>query len=113
IETVPGNLPLRNDPRLATIFRNNAGKLFGEESYCEYLHGGGSTDAGDLSQLMPVLHPMMTGARGKVHSTEWHIADPDAGYLAPAKSLAMMVIDLLSDGAVRAREVLAQHTPTM
>lgn len=113
IKTVPGNLPLRNDSKLATLFRHVAESIFGDHSYCEYPHNGGSTDAGDLSQLMPVLHPMMTGASGVVHSTQWHIADRDAGYLAPAKTLAMMAVDLLTDGAARAREVLSEHTPAM
>lgn len=113
IETVPGNLPLLNNPKLAALFKKNAEPMFGENSYREYPHGGGSTDAGDLSHLMPVLHPMMTGARGNVHSTDWHIADYESGYLAPAKALAMMAIDLLSNGAVRAREILSHHTPAM
>ena len=113
IETLPGNLPLRNDPRLTELFRHNAEQIFGEDGFQEYPHAGGSTDAGDLSQLMPLLHPMMTGAKGNVHSAAWDIADHDAGYMAPAKTLTMMVIDLLSDGAALAREILKQHRPAM
>jgi len=113
IETVPGNLPLRNDPRLAELFRSNAATLFSEEDYRDYPHSGGSTDAGDLSQIMPVLHPVMTGARGVHHQADWHIADMDAGYVAPAKTLAMMAVDLLGNSAQQARRVLAEHTPAM
>ena len=113
INTVPGNLPLRNDPLLADIFRNTAGSLFGSHAYRDYEHGGGSTDAGDLSQFMPVLHPMMTGATGRHHQTDWSIADHDAGYVAPAKTLAMMTVDLLCDEAVQARAVLESHRPAM
>ena len=113
INTVPGNLPLRNDPRLADIFRNTAGSLFGAYAYRDYEHGGGSTDAGDLSQFMPVLHPMMTGATGRHHQTDWSIADHDAGYVAPAKTLAMMAVDLLCDQAVQAHAVLESHCPAM
>lgn len=113
IETVPGNLPLRNDRTLAEIFKTNAGQLFGTDAYRDYGHGGGSTDAGDLSQLIPVLHPMMTGAAGRHHQTDWRIADPAAGYLAPAKTLAMMAVDLLVDDASAAKETLAQFKPAM
>ncbi len=113
VATVPGNLPLRNDPRLAELFRDNAETLFGPGTCREYPHSGGSTDAGDLSQLMPLLHPMMSGASGAVHSVDWHISDTEAGYLSPAKTLAMMAIDLLSDDAQRAREVLSHHRPVM
>ncbi len=113
IETVPGYLPLRNDPLLARVFRQNADQLFGQAAYRDLPHSGGSTDAGDLSQVMPVLHPMMTGASGAAHSIQWHIADPDKGYLAPAKALAMMAIDLLWDDGALARRVAAEHRPAL
>ncbi|MSR59937.1 MAG: amidohydrolase, partial [Planctomycetaceae bacterium] len=113
IETVPGNLPLRNDPRLAELFRKNVHALFGDQEYRDYPHGGGSTDAGDLSQLMPVLHPMMTGARGSHHQIDWQIFDHNAGYVLPAKSLAMMAIELLHNDAQLARDVLSQFVPGM
>jgi metal-dependent amidase/aminoacylase/carboxypeptidase family protein len=113
IETVPGNLPLRNDAGLAALFRENAENLFGENSVEEYPHSGGSTDAGDLSQLMPVLHPMMTGASGVVHSRDWHIANHDHGYVNPAKTLAMMAVDLLAGDAAIAQSVLKEHSPAM
>jgi len=113
IETVPGNLPLRNDPRLAELFRNNVRVLFGDQGYRDYPHGGGSTDAGDLSQLIPVLHPMMTGAQGSHHQIDWRIADHNAGYVLPAKSLAMMAIELLHNDAQLARDVLSRFVPGM
>lgn len=113
VETVPGNLPLRNDPRLAELFRSNAATLFSDDEYRDYPHSGGSTDAGDLSQIMPVLHPVMTGARGVHHQADWHIADMDAGYVAPAKTLAMMAVDLLGNAAQQARRVLSEHKPVM
>ena len=79
------------------------------DQYRDYPHGGGSTDAGDLSQIMPVIHPYMTGARGGNHSPQWHIGDFDAGYIAPAKTLAMMAIDLLGDGAEHAARIKAER----
>ncbi|MFP6619732.1 MAG: amidohydrolase [Pirellulaceae bacterium] len=113
IDTVPGNLPLRNDPVLSEIFKENAGQLFGADQYRDYGHSGGSTDAGDLSQIMPVLHPMMTGAAGTHHQTDWCIADHEAGYVAPAKTMAMMAVDLLAGDGARAREVLDRFDPAM
>jgi len=113
IDTVPGNLPLRNDPVLSEIFKENAGQLFGADQYRDYGHSGGSTDAGDLSQIMPVLHPMMTGAAGTHHQTDWCIADHEAGYVAPAKTMAMMAVDLLADDGSQAREVLDRFDPAM
>ena len=113
IDTVPGNLPLNNDANLRDLFRRNAATLFEEDGYRDYPHGGGSTDAGDLSQLMPVLHPVMAGAHGEPHSVDWHIADKDNGYVSPAKTLAMMAVDLLADDAGTGRQVLEEFTPGM
>ena len=113
IETVPGYLPLINNPGLTAVFKDNATALFGEDSFRDYPHSGGSTDAGDLSQIMPVLHPVMTGARGSAHCPDWHIADCESGYLAPAKTLAMMAIDLLANDAALARSVLKDHRPAL
>jgi len=113
IDTVPGNLPLNNDPILRDLFRQNAATLFEEDGFRDYPHGGGSTDAGDLSQLMPVLHPVMAGAHGEPHSVDWHIADKDNGYVSPAKTLAMMAVDLLADDAGTGRRVLDEFTPGM
>ena len=36
IETVPGNLPLRNDAGLAAVFRDAAGQFLGADSYRDY-----------------------------------------------------------------------------
>ena len=46
IETVPGNLPLRNDSGLGEVFRRVAGDVLGAESYREYEHAGGSMGRG-------------------------------------------------------------------
>ena len=113
IDTVPGSLPLANNEKLGRIFKDNACSLFGPAEYRDYPHSGGSTDAGDLSQIMPVLHPHMTGARGGNHTPQWHIGDFDAGYIAPAKTLAMMAVDLLCDGATLARSITEEDESPM
>ena len=113
IETVPGYLSLRNNKDLAELFRSNAGSIFGPDTFSNYPHSGGSTDAGDLSQIMPVLHPAMGGASGTIHGPDWRIADASAGYLAPAKTLAMMAIDLLAGDAATARQIIAADKPSM
>ncbi|MAE67101.1 MAG: amidohydrolase [Phycisphaeraceae bacterium] len=113
IETVPGNLPLRNDPQLADVFRESAGSVLDPKGYRDQPHMGGSTDAGDLSHLMPLLHPMMTGGCGAHHQLDWGIEDADLGYVAPAKTLALMAFDLLDDGAKKAKQVISAYTPAL
>jgi amidohydrolase len=113
IRTVPGYLPLDNDPRLTEMFRRNAEALFGADGYVEAGHDAGSTDAGDLSQVMPVLHPSMGGATGPYHSADWRLTDKNLAYIGPAKALALMAVDLLWQDAGSAREVLAAFKAPM
>jgi amidohydrolase len=113
IETLPGPMPLLCDGTMARLFETTARGLVGPEHYRDIPHRSGSTDMGDLSQVMPVLHPYMGGARGAGHSAEFAIVDPQLGYVQPAKALAAMAVDLLADGAAGAREVLAIARPPM
>jgi amidohydrolase len=114
IRSFPGYFPLVNSQGMAAIFKRNAAEyLFNPAEVKDVGHGAGSTDMGDLSYIMPALHPMITGAYGDFHSREWHIARPDHGYLAPAKALALTAIDLLWDTAAEARRVLETDRPRM
>lgn len=113
IDTLPGPMPLSCDRTMARFFEATARGLVGDANYRDIPHRSGSTDMGDLSQVMPVLHPYMGGARGPGHSADFAIVDPDLGYVQPAKALAAMAVDLLADGAAGAREVLAGSRPSM
>ena len=113
IDTLPGPMPLHCDRAMARFFEATARGLVGDANYRDIPHRSGSTDMGDLSQVMPVLHPYMGGARGPGHSAAFAIVDPDLGYVQPAKALAAMAVDLLADGAAGAREVLAGPRPAM
>jgi amidohydrolase len=113
IETLPGYLPLRTDATMARLFRQNADTLFGPGACREAGHRAGSTDMGDLSQVIPVVHPYMGGARGTGHAADYEIVDRHLAYVMPARAMASMVVDLLWDGAAGAREVIAKAQPGM
>lgn len=113
IETLPGPMPLLCDASMAKLFEAAARGLVGDEHYRNLPHRSGSTDMGDLSQIMPILHPYMGGATGAGHSAEFRIVDAQLGYVLPAKALASMAIDLLSEGGAGARQVLATAKPPM
>ena len=113
IETLPGYLPMTCDDTMAESFRATAARLVGEE-HCRVIeHRTGSTDMGDLSQVMPVLHPYVGGARGSGHGPDFEIVDKPLAYVTPAKALALMAVDLLADGAAGARAVLKKAKPPM
>jgi amidohydrolase len=113
IETLPGPMPLLCDQSMSTLFERTAKGLVGQEHYRDIPHRSGSTDMGDVSQIIPSLHPYMGGAQGPGHAATFAIVDKQLGYVLPAKALAAMVVDLLADGAAGAREVVAKSKPPL
>jgi len=113
ITTLPGYLPLNHDRSLTQLFKSNAVTLVGPESVRERGHGGGSTDMGDISHILPSVHPYAGGAAGAGHGADYRIVDYTQAVLNPAKALAMTTIDLLRDGGREAARVKAEFVPAM
>lgn len=113
IEDLPGFLPMLTDPGLAHLFRRNLEDLAGIESVTEGRHMAGSTDMGDLSHVMPALHPYGAGVTGRPHSPDFAVSDPDRAYVLPAQAVALTVIDLLADGAREAENVRRTYRAPM
>jgi amidohydrolase len=113
IETLPGYMPMTCDATMTRYFKDTAIDLVGAEAYREIGHRTGSTDMGDLSMVMPVLHPYIGGATGSGHGADYRIVDAQLAYVSQAKALAAMAIDMLAEGAAGARAVLASAKPPM
>ena len=73
----------------------------------------GSFDFGDISHLMPAIHPMFGGVTGALHTRDFEVVDPELACIIPAKAMAMTIIDLLYDDAKEAKDILAHFKPVM
>ena len=113
LTTLPGYLPLRADPALTELFRANAEAVVGAANVGAVPHVSGGTDMGDLSHLMPAIHPFSGGAAGTAHSADFLVTDYDVAVVNPAKTLALTAVDLLASEAREARRVVALHRPAM
>ena len=116
IVTIPGYLPMINSANMADLFKQNAMDLVGDSNVATHPDGrnrGGSTDMGDLSHVMPAIHPYTGAASGAGHGADYLIQDYDQAVINPAKAMAMTVIDLLAGEAEKAKEVLAKSPPKM
>jgi amidohydrolase len=111
ITTVPGYMPMTQDEHLIRLFTENAGELVGADQIRRTGHRTGSTDVGDMSLIMPVLHPHAAGAVGVGHGADYKVVDYDNAVINAAKAMAMTTIDLLADGAAEARRVKEAFTP--
>lgn len=105
VTTLPGYLPLQNNNPMLEIYRDNAAALVGANNLTELGHRTGSTDMGDISQIMPAIHPYVVAASGTGHGVDYVIEDYDLAVLTSAKAMAMTVIDLLANGAAHAKTV--------
>ena len=105
IQTIPGYMPLQQNKAMADIFRANAAELVGEENVGYVDHRGGSTDMGDISRLMPVIHPYVGGATGLSHGATYVVEDYALAVIKGAKALAYTAIDLLGDNASHGNSV--------
>ena len=61
ITTLPGYMPLVNNPAMAGMFKGNFLTMYGEDEWEQSGHRTGSTDMGDVSHIMPALHPYVSG----------------------------------------------------
>lgn len=113
ITTLPGYLPIRSDESLLELYSRNAAELVGESNLRRLTHRTGSTDMGDVSQLMPVMHPYVNAASGVGHGADYVVRDYELGVIAGAKAMAMTVIDLLADGGAKARRIAAEYRAPM
>lgn len=112
INTIPGHLPLRCSSIMNNIFEENAKKLLPEEQVIDAGHFTASTDMGDVSNLIPSIHPFIGGVSGNLHTKDFKVEDYDAALILPAKLMAMTVVDLLFDNAKEGERVIEAFEPT-
>jgi amidohydrolase len=101
--------PLRSNPTLARLFQQNLQSLGRRVSLDDPRIGIGSSDIGNVSQLVPSIHPLVAIAPSSVPNHSPRFAELAAsekgtrGLVDSAKALAMTVVDLLADPGLVAR----------
>ncbi len=111
IVQLPGYLPRYQADALNDMFYENAVALVGEDEVSLGGHGAGSSDIGDVSAIMPTIHPYVGGVTGQGHASDYAIADPELAYIVPTKLMAMGLVDLLVDGAAGVAKCQADFQP--
>lgn len=113
VETLPGMLPLNCNKRMNELMVENSLIVNPDVDIKDAGHFSASTDMGDVSHLMPVIHPFIGGTNGLLHTADFHVEDFKAAVLLPAKAFAMMIVDLLYDDAKEAKSILADFKPVL
>ena len=113
IENIPGYLPLIENHELSDVFENNAKDIIGSENIVTGMEITGSTDIGDLSQIIPVIQPSMGGFMGNLHSVEFSICNKNIAYILPAEIMATTAAELLFNDGEKAAMILKKFKPKM
>ena len=96
--------PMKNNATLARLFSQNLESLGRRVEVFDPHFGFGSTDMGNVSQLVPSIHPTIAIASPEVfiHTPEFAAAAASEtgheGLLDAAKAMAMTVADILQPG---------------
>jgi len=112
IVDIPGYAPLLHDRGMMDVANEAFRLLFPDEPfrYSDNISTG-STDMGDLSCIMPVVHPYAAGQTGYSHGADYQIADPEKACVQSAKWQLAMVELLLGNGAERAKKIVSEYKP--
>ena len=110
--------PMKNNLSLAQLFSQNLEFLGRKIVPFEMHFGFGSTDMGNVSQVVPSIHPTVAIAPPGVslHSVDFALAAASEagheGLLDAAKALAMTVADLLGEpeALAKVKEDFARHS---
>ena len=112
IDDIPGYAPLINDANLAALSELALKDVLPDEKM-EYIEriGTGSTDMGDLSCIMPVVHPYCPGAQGTAHGSDYVIIDPERACISNTKFQLALLYLLLENGCERAKKIVSDYNP--
>lgn len=109
---IPGYAPLTNDDGLTEVAKEAAALAIPHrELHVRDSISTGSTDMGDLSRVMPVIHPYAGGGCGTAHGSDYEICDPEAACVDSAKWQLGMLLLLLGNNAERAKAIVDAYEP--
>lgn len=108
----PGYAPHVNDVNMIELAKNAYETVFPDRTFIvDNYTSTGSTDMGDLSCVMPVIHPYAGGGSGTSHGNDYYISNPEKACVDCAKWQVGMISLLLEKNAELANRIISEHTP--
>ena len=113
INDCPGYAPLINDKKLSELALQCFREVSGENGYFDdtNLWNTGSTDMGDISCLLPSIHPYVAGAKGMSHGKDYFISEPEKMYHDGLALELTLLEKLLQNNAKKANEIIEAFKP--
>ena len=111
ITDFPGYWPRLNKADFVEAFIKGAEAAGMTFKYNPNGWGTGCSDMGDMSAVMPAIHPYANGAVGSAHGIDYRITDPENACVDSAKMQVQAVRILLENDAVMAKQIVADYEP--
>jgi len=108
----PGYSPLINDINLMKVAKSCMETLAGSGRVnFTKVWNTACTDMGDISCVMPAIHPYAAGASGVGHGDNYSINDPERACVNSAKAQVLIIEALLKDNAAKAKSIIKKARP--
>lgn len=105
-----GYAPREYDLNLRELMYQVGVEIMGEENVTfDNSFSTGCSDMGDVSLVMPALHPNMGGATGPAHSKDFLITDPVQACVDSARVQCAILERLLEEDAAAAKDIIAKQ----
>ena len=111
IQDNPGYAPLNNSRDMMRLAKDACEAIDLAPFIWNDIMESSSTDMGDLSVVMPVIHLYAPGAVGISHGSNYYIQNPDLACVGSAKWQLTMLSMLLSEDAARAKQIVSDFKP--
>lgn len=109
---IPGYSPLVNDKGMSAVAREAFEMVLPDAELLDIPeYSTGSSDMGDLSSIMPIVHPICGGASGTAHGNDFEISSPEDACVNSAKWQLAMLKLLLGENAERAKKIISDFKP--
>lgn len=111
---LPGYLPVVQCEELNDLMYAELKSLVGDDvmKVCPGF-GGGSSDQGDVSHLLPSIQSYFAGVEGGLHASNFCMKDKELTMLTSAKAMLCLIIELLYNGAAAGKRVKEGFKPRL
>ena len=114
ITTLNGYMPLKNDRDLGELLKQSFHWISPETEFRDTgPDSAGSTDAGDIGLVVPMIHGNVSGMGGTLHGIDFSIADPENAYIRQTMLNAVFAVDLLYGSAELGKAVAEKKKDLM
>lgn len=111
LQDVPGYWPRRHPEDGSLLMKAAMEQVLETVNYNPAGWGTGCSDMGDVSAVMPALHPHIGGAEGNAHGSKYRIVDPETACIKSAAVQLIFLVMALENGGERAKSIIENYEP--